>query len=148
MVEMKAESAIKYRSHCDIIWQSHEIWSQSGGTSRWKCDTLSILHHESILSCDTGASTHVTREQECMSHIDVEPRTHGWGNWNHRHNGIPGVFMSKNGDIGMLAILKECSYYKAHNFNLFSMLWMLPKQGWKNHMETNHWFALKMDRIE
>lgn len=33
--------------------------------------------------------------------------------------------------MGMLAILKECSYYKAHNFNLFSMLWMLHKQGWK-----------------
>jgi hypothetical protein len=31
---------------------------------------------------------------------------------------IPGVFISKDRDMGMRVSLKECSYNKAHNFNM------------------------------
>jgi hypothetical protein len=42
---------------------------------------------------------------------------------------IPGVFTSKDGTIGMKAVLKECSYNKERNFNLLSMWRLLYKQG-------------------
>ena len=44
---------------------------------------------------------------------------------------IPGVFVTKSGDAGMRAVLKDCSYSKKHNFNLLSMSRLLHKQGWK-----------------
>jgi hypothetical protein len=44
---------------------------------------------------------------------------------------IPGVFVTKSGDAGMRAVLKDCSFSKKHNFNLLSMSRLLHKQGWK-----------------
>jgi hypothetical protein len=44
---------------------------------------------------------------------------------------IPGVFISKDGTVGLKAVLHECSYNKEHNFNLLSMPRLLHKQGWK-----------------
>ena len=42
---------------------------------------------------------------------------------------ISGVFTSKDGKVGMRAVLKECSHNKEHNFNLLSMSRLLHKQG-------------------
>ena len=44
---------------------------------------------------------------------------------------IPGVFMNRNGDTEMRAVLKEFIFHKAHNFNLVSMSRQLHMQGWK-----------------
>ena len=44
---------------------------------------------------------------------------------------IPGVFVTKSGDAGMKAVLKDCSFSMKHNFNLLSMSRLLHKQGWK-----------------
>lgn len=44
---------------------------------------------------------------------------------------IPGDFITKNGDIEMWVVLKECSYDKLHIFNLLSMSRLLHKKGWK-----------------
>ena len=43
---------------------------------------------------------------------------------------FPGVFVTKDGNTGMRAVLKECSYSKVHNFNLLSMTRLL-QQGLK-----------------
>ena len=44
---------------------------------------------------------------------------------------IPGVFSSKEGTVGMKAVLQDCSFSKEHNFNLLSMSRLLHTQGWK-----------------
>ena len=44
---------------------------------------------------------------------------------------IPGVFVNKNGEKGLQAVLKDCSFSTNHNFNLLSMSRLLHKQGWK-----------------
>jgi hypothetical protein len=44
---------------------------------------------------------------------------------------ISGQFISKSGETGMKAVLTDCSYNKAHNFNLLSMLRLLHNQGRK-----------------
>ncbi len=43
---------------------------------------------------------------------------------------IPGVFMSKEGAVGMKAVLQDRSFSKEHNFNLLSMSRLLYTQGW------------------
>ena len=44
---------------------------------------------------------------------------------------IPGVFLNKGGEVGMQAVLKDCSFNAKHNFNLLSMSKLLHKQEWK-----------------
>ena len=44
---------------------------------------------------------------------------------------IPGVFASKEGAVGMKAVLQDCSFSKEHNFNLLSMSRLLHTQRWK-----------------
>ncbi len=44
---------------------------------------------------------------------------------------IPGVFVKKDGDSGLQAVLRDCSFSVKHNFNLLSMSKLLHKQGWK-----------------
>ena len=61
---------------------------------------------------------------------------------------IAGVFMTKDGDMGMQAVLKECSYNKEHNFNLLSMSRLLHKQGWKITHEDESLSALRTEGVE
>jgi hypothetical protein len=42
---------------------------------------------------------------------------------------IPGVFVNKNREAGLQAVLKDCSFSANHNFNLLSMSKLLQKQG-------------------
>lgn len=49
---------------------------------------------------------------------------------------IHGIFVSKTRDVRLGAVLKKCSYNKAHNFNLLSMPRLLHKQGWKINVDT------------
>jgi len=42
---------------------------------------------------------------------------------------IPGIFVNKNKDTGMQAVLKDCSLSMKHNFNLLSMSRLLHKKG-------------------
>ncbi len=44
---------------------------------------------------------------------------------------IPGVFMNQDGDLGLQAVLRDCSFSVKHNFNLPSMSKLLHKQGCK-----------------
>ena len=44
---------------------------------------------------------------------------------------LPGVFANKDGDMGLQAVLRDCSFSAKHNFNLLSMSKLLHKQGWK-----------------
>ena len=44
---------------------------------------------------------------------------------------ISGVFVNKDSNAGMRAVLKDCSFSAKHNFNLLSMSKLLHKQGWK-----------------
>jgi hypothetical protein len=44
---------------------------------------------------------------------------------------ILGMFVNKNGENGLKAVLKDCSFSAKHNFNLLSMSRLLHKQGWK-----------------
>ena len=44
---------------------------------------------------------------------------------------IPGVFVNKDVDLGLQAVLRDCSFSAKHNFNLLSMSKLLHKQGWK-----------------
>jgi hypothetical protein len=44
---------------------------------------------------------------------------------------IPGVFVNKDSDVGLQAVLKDCNFSAKHNFNLLSMSKLLHKQGWK-----------------
>ena len=44
---------------------------------------------------------------------------------------IPGVFVNKSREMGLQAVLKDCSFSAKHKFNLLSMSRLLHKQGWK-----------------
>jgi hypothetical protein len=61
---------------------------------------------------------------------------------------IPGVFLTKDGDMGMQAVQKECSYNKEHNFNLLSMSRLLHKQGWKITHGDESLSALRTEGVE
>ena len=84
---------------------------------------------------DTGASTHIMWSNQCTRNIhDMQLLSLGCTGGvivSTAMIDIPGVLMAKNGDTGMWAVLKKCSYNKEHNFNLLSMSRLLNKQGWK-----------------
>ena len=98
-------------------------------------DALAILRQENVWICDTGASTHV---RWCNSGAtDVSDTSmYSLGHAGSAMDStalidIPGVFVTKSGDAGMKAVLKDCSLSKKHNVNLLSMSRLLHKQGWK-----------------
>jgi hypothetical protein len=87
--------------------------------------TLTILHQEDVWICDTGASNHVTwcnkgarniRKTQSLSlgHTSEAIETTAMID-------VTGLFVLKTGEAGVKAVLKECSYDRAHNFNLLSM---------------------------
>jgi hypothetical protein len=60
---------------------------------------------------------------------------------------IQDVFMTSNGELGMQAVLKECSYSKEHNFNLLGMSKLLHKQGWKITCSDESLIRIKNEKI-
>ena len=98
-------------------------------------DTLVILHQENVWICDTGASTHVTWNNKGAKNIrDTMMYSLGHAGSAMESNAlieIPGVFVNKIGEMGLQAVLKDCSFSAKHNFNLLSMSRLLRKQGWK-----------------
>ncbi len=90
-----------------------------------KGNMMDILHYENVWICDTSASTHITWNSKCTRNV-CEEHTMSL-----RHTGgaveataimdIPGVFASKEGVVGLKAVLQDCSFSKEHNFNLLSM---------------------------
>ena len=80
-------------------------------------------------------STHITWSSKCPRNVQ-EACTYSLG-----HKGeavestsvmdIPGVFISKDGTLGLKAVLHKCSYNKEHDFNLFRILRLFHNQGWK-----------------
>ena len=80
-----------------------------------------MINQDDVWICDTGASTHVTRCNVGARNVrDMMVYSLG-------HTGsamestalidIPGVFVDKDGKTGMMAVLKDCSFSKKHNFN-------------------------------
>ena len=100
-----------------------------------KGNTLDTLRNKNVWICDTGASTHVTWNSKCTRNVHEE-HTMSLG-----HTGgaveataiidIPGVFTSKDGEVGLKAVLQDCSFSKEHSFNVLSMSRLLHTQGWK-----------------
>ena len=98
-------------------------------------DALAILRQENVWICDTGASTHVTWCNKGARNVR-DTMVYSLG-----HTGsaaestalidIPGVFVNKHGNLGLQAVLRDCSFSAKHNFNLLSMSKLLHKQGWK-----------------
>ena len=99
-----------------------------------KCGTLAVLCQKDVWICNMGASTDV------MWSIKGARNVRGTLTLSLGHSGgavestaiidIPGMFMTNDGISGTRAVLKECCYSKAHNFNLLSMSRLL-QQGWK-----------------
>ena len=98
-------------------------------------DTLAILRQENVWICDTGASTYVTWSNKGARNVcDMMMYTLGHAGSAMESNAlidIPGVFINKGGEVGLQAVLKDCSFSAKHNFNLLSMSKLLHKQGWK-----------------
>ena len=85
--------------------------------------------------CDTGASNHMMWcDKRAVNVHDTQLLSLG-----HTREAIesmamldiPGQFISKSAELGMKAVVKECSYNKTHNFNLLSLSRLLHNQGWK-----------------
>jgi hypothetical protein len=94
-----------------------------------KSDTLAILLQESVWICDTGASTHVKWTNKCKRNVcNTQMLSLRYTNraiYSTIMINIPGVFMTKDGNMGLRPVLKECSYNKDHNFNLLHMSMLL-----------------------
>ena len=61
---------------------------------------------------------------------------------------IPERFTPKSVEPGMMAVLRECEYSNAHNFNLLSLTRPLYCQGWKINAGTKKLFELLTDRLQ
>ena len=51
--------------------------------------------------------------------------------------------MAKNGDKGMKAVLKDCTYSVGHNFNFLNMSKLLHKQDWTITHVNKSWICIE-----
>lgn len=94
-----------------------------------------MLHDENVWICDTGASNHVTWcNKGAINLCDIQMLSLG-------HTGeavgttavinIPGMFMPTPGELGIIAVVRECQYNKVHSFTLLSLSRLLHCNGSK-----------------
>ena len=101
-------------------------------------DTLAILHQDNVWICDTGASMHVTWNNKGARNVhDMMMYTLGHAGSAMESNAlldIPEVFVNKDGEAEVQAVLKDCSFNAKHNFNLVSMSSYCISKGGKLFM--------------
>lgn len=92
-----------------------------------------ILYEPDIWIADTGATNHATR----FNNGAINIREGGIGSVGQTGNAVdieqtfdlPGQWVDRYGTLGLLALMKEVSYSRRMNFNLFSLGRMLAN-GW------------------
>ena len=92
-----------------------------------------VLQQTDIWICDTGASSHSTKNSSGRQNVKV------MGSASLGHTGetlkatktidLPGQYVTKDDTLGMKATLTEVNFNETHNFNLMSLTRLLMR-GW------------------
>ena len=95
--------------------------------------SFEILYESDIWISDTGASSHLTKDATGAKNIQ-DSGSPSLGHTNEAMKAVktidvPGQFVTKDGSLGIWAVLPEVNYYPKLNFNLLSLLQLL-QNGW------------------